>query len=153
MANESVAGLVTGTLSATLPVPQVQLTGIVRALRPDGVTLEDYERLMAAILAGLERSASPDEVAEDVRARVPMFAGLWDHMRTPAGLLMVLSVVVSVASGIPGWVTLLGGDEDPPPAVNVEIHDHPLPTEGELERLVDQRLREAERRPEAPVSE
>lgn len=115
---------------------------LVRALRPPGVTLGDYERALEAIRAGQERGASPNEIAQEVAAAAPRLAPLAAFIQKHGGLFAILSLLVTIVGVIRDFADT-GSDPAPAPNVTVDqrlIVDVPPLSETQVRRLIDEEL-------------
>ncbi len=110
------------------------LKELARALRPADATRADYEGLRSLLLEARARGASQTEVASDIEASAPKFAGLTMLLSEKSGTLGV-------------WLTFLitlimymqqsesAGPSTPAPApVTVNLEVQPPPSEDELLR-------------------
>lgn len=125
---------------------------LVRALRPEGVTVGDYERVLASIQAAVDRGASADEIADEIRRSSPGFERLAQWIRDHPRLLPRVANAVVGTAGIVGAVMGVKsylGDEaernqpDPPPVVQVDVHVPP-PDEQRIRDIVDRALDDRE---------
>jgi hypothetical protein len=108
---------------------------LVRAVKPEGVTLGDYERALESIRRGQAAGATPDEIATGVAAEVPVFQQWreWVHAYPDRALallgilLAVASLAVGAAQLVVGVASYLGDEQersDPaaPPAPPITIN-------------------------------
>jgi hypothetical protein len=99
------------------------LWSLVRAVKPDGVTLGDYERALEAIRRGEAAKRTPEEIADDVVATAPVFEpGRRSWVRRHQGSI---AAWVGAVAGVAAFV----GDQidrsqpAPAPTVNVTVQD------------------------------
>lgn len=124
---------------------------LVRAVKPDGATLGDYERALDVIRRGQNAGEAPEQIADEVVAATPIFRPWLQWMRQhPDRALAILSILVSVALGVPG-LALAGasyvGDEEErsapssSPVVNVTVQNTaPQMSDDDVARIVRREL-------------
>lgn len=115
------------TASATV------VRAVAEAVQPPGVTRADLDAVVAVLVDAIRESASADRIARRVEAEAPMFVQLGRFLRTPAGVVAILGVLLAVLALIPPVVEMVTPDD--PPAVTG-------PSSAEVERIVSDRLRE-----------
>jgi hypothetical protein len=125
-------------------VAEAVVRAVAEAVHPPGVSRADLEAVVDVLVDAIRESASADRIARQVEERAPMFAQLGRFIRTPGGVVAILSVLLAVLA----LVRDVAADAAPqePPVVTVEVD---VPTE-EVERIVEERLRELGGSGEAP---
>jgi hypothetical protein len=114
-------------------IPSAEAFGLPTVLRqalfPEGATIEDYQRALM-ILQAAQREADPAAtLASDLPTQAPLFAGLVDLVKTPAGLVQIADAIASIL----GLLIMLAQCEAPPvivqlpapPPVIVQAPDRP----------------------------
>lgn len=111
------------------------------ALRPEGVTAEDYRRLAEALRDLQNEDATPEQTAAAV-ARVPVFAGLAEWVRAhPEASRWVVGILVTILFGVLSQTkSAPAPPPQPPPTVVVNEYG---PDRQEIEREIARQVREA----------
>jgi hypothetical protein len=134
----AVAGVasVAFTAHATLTV-RATVEAVAEAIHPPGVTLADLQTL-AALLNEATRAAAPAErIAEQVGAELPIFGSFGQFIRANEALITLITLVVTVITLLHDWAN--NRRIDPPPSVIVQVEP---PNRAEVERIVEEKLRE-----------
>jgi hypothetical protein len=111
---------------------------IADAIDPTRVTLTDLQKL-AAILTHAARTAVPANRVADRVEQQPLFGAVGRFIRANGSLITLIALVVSVMALLQERAA--DARTDPPPSVTVQIAP---PDRAEIERIVDERLREIE---------
>ncbi len=106
---------------------------VAEAVHPPGVTRADLEAVVGVLVDAIRESASADRIARQVEEQAPMFAQLGRFIRTPGGVVAILSVLLAVLAIVRD---VAADDTQEPPAVTVQVE---VPTE-DVERIVEERL-------------
>lgn len=110
---------------------------VAAAVHPAGVTRADLEAVVGIIVDAMRESASTERLARRVEEQSPMFVQLGRFLRTPGGVVAILSVLLALLA----LVRDVAADATPdaPPSVVVEVDG---PSSADVERIVSERLRE-----------
>jgi len=106
---------------------------VAEAVHPPGVTRADLVAVVGVLVDAIRESASADRIARQVEEQAPMFAQLGRFIRTPGGVVAILSVLLAVLAIVRD---VAADDTQEPPAVTVQVE---VPTE-DVERIVEERL-------------
>ena len=106
---------------------------VAEAVHPPGVTRADLEAVVGVLVDAIRESASADRIARQVEEQAPMFAQLGRFIRTPGGVVAILSMLLAVLANVRD---VAADDTQEPPAVTVQVE---VPTE-DVERIVEERL-------------
>ena len=106
---------------------------VAEAVHPPGVTRADLEAVVGVLVDAIRESASADRIARQVEEQAPMFAQLGRYIRTPGGVVAILSMLLAVLANVRD---VAADDTQEPPAVTVQVE---VPTE-DVERIVEERL-------------
>ena len=106
---------------------------VAEAVHPPGVTRADLEAVVGVLVDAIRESASADRIARQVEEQAPMFAQLGRFIRTPGGVVAILSMLLAVLAIVRD---VAADDTQEPPAVTVQVE---VPTE-DVERIVEERL-------------
>lgn len=106
---------------------------VAEAVHPPGVTRADLVAVVGVLVDAIRESASADRIARQVEEQAPMFAQLGRFIRTPGGVVAILSMLLAVLAIVRD---VAADDTQEPPAVTVQVE---VPTE-DVERIVEERL-------------
>lgn len=111
------------TASATV------IRAVAEIVYPPGVTRADMDAVVSVLVDAIRESASAERIARRVETEAPMFVQLGQFLRTPGGVVAILSVLLAVLALVP-------------PAVELATPDDPPRVTAEVEQIVSERLRE-----------
>lgn len=114
-----------GRLTASATV----VRAVAEVVYPPGVTRADLDAVVSVLVDAIRESASAERIARRVEIEAPMFVQLGQFLRSPGGVVAILSVLLAVLALVP-------------PVVELTTPDDPPSNTAEVERIVSERLRE-----------
>ncbi len=138
VASVAMTGHATLTVSATVQA-------VAEAIHPPSVTLADLQALAALLNDAVRTAASAEQVAQQVEQQAPLFGPVGQFIRANEGLIALIALVVAVMAFLQDRTNNVR--VEPPPSVTVQIE---LPDRTEVERIVEEKLREADVSVEGP---
>lgn len=106
-----------------------------------GATAVDLNALAALLRDAVREGVSAGLAAQRVDEQAPMFGSVGRFLSANEGLLALVSLIVAVLALVQDHQA--NERPDPPPAVTVQVQP---PDRAEIERIVEERLREQEQR-------
>lgn len=139
----SVAMRAEGTLTVGATV-----RAVAEAIHPQAVTLADLRTLSALLADALQAATPADLVADQVEQQSPMLGDIGRLIRTNQGVIALVVLILVVMIHLQDRAT--NAEVDQPSSVTVQVEP---PDQAEVERLVEENLREHDVRevPPGPV--
>jgi hypothetical protein len=131
IASAAMTGHATLTVSATVQA-------VAEAIHPPSVTLADLQALVVLLNDAVRAAVPTEEVAQQVEQQAPLFGPVGQFIRANDGLIALIALVAAVMAFLQDRAN--NARVEPPPSVTVHIE---LPDRAEVERIVEEKLREA----------
>ncbi len=142
------AALVGLTAHARSTVVRTTVHAVADAIHPTGATTADLQ-ILAALLNEAIRTASPAErVVKEIEQQMPLFGSFGRLLQANQGLIALIALVVTVMT----YSQDRANNARVGPPLSVTVHIDP-PDRTEVERIVEEKLREQHVPVEAPATE
>lgn len=112
------------------------------------VTPADLQAFATMLAEAVRAAMRPDQVADQVAEQAPLFGPVGQFIRANEGLIALVALVVAVMAFLQDRDA--NARTDSPPSVTVQIEP---PGRAEIERIVEERLRELEGPAPVPADE
>lgn len=120
---------------------------VTEAVETSGVTTADLSALHAVLRQAIADGVSDVVAAQRVEEQAPMFGALGRFLKANQGLLALVALVVTVIALL-NDVSSADDQAESTPQVSVPVE---RPDPDEIERIVEERMREREDGPSAPT--